>query len=726
MAKQDIEKIVNEHTSTANTRLKHVPAEYYPFLNQQLAALQGGRNLQMQIPQYHTWNQEAPAQNPASFAPQAGLPISLSGDRQAVAETRAAIDRQVQQLQRQLTLDQMPVERGRHQFIFGDKGTSLNEFVADTGCSIILPPDGDDSETLYIVGPANRINDARERVMDLASSMTMASADISRQFASAPRGAQIHARDVTRYLQQQQAIKQLERAHNASIVPDENGLWNIYAPDNKAAMKARADIMSLVGAHPPSRFQPVQVDPFYHAHIRENAARQIRDNHGVRVIIPDDLEDSPVILVYEDRAPSPEYQFPRAPPQAAEVKAFQQALQDAQKEILGLMSGNAEIVSRDVEAPAKFHDKIRRHVDRHHQSASAGQIPVQVQYGGPRSAAARRAPAPSVALRGPQDSVDGLMQSLLAFIEQEKQDELERGFTLTFDFPQQHANHLIGRKGENINRLREEFGVDIQLNDGKCEIKGPEAKANACKKHVLELAKKFEDEATHHIHVPAQYHRDLIGAQGSQVNRLQDRYSVRVNFPRNRQGGDGEGADDSKRGNQQQPNEVIIKGPSRGADACRDEILSLLQYFKDNSHTATVSVAQNQLPSLIGSGGKEMEALRLETGAQIDVPGSRDAASPSGRAEIKIKGSKKAVEDAKKLIEEKAKVFDNTVTRNLEVERKHHRFIIGSGGEFTSRCGHIRHANLNYRLQHPQHHPPSRRTRGPASTQPHDSLSQER
>lgn len=686
MAKQDIEKIVNEHTSSASTRLKHIPAEYYPFLNQQVAALQGGRNLQMQIPQYHTWNQEAPAQNPASFIPQAQLPISISGDRQAVAEIRADIDRQVQQLQRQLALEQFSVERGRHQFIFGDRGTSLNDFVRDTGCSVILPPDHDDSETLHIIGPAERINEARDRIIDLASAMNSASADISRQFANAPRGANVHARDVTRYLQQQQAIKQLERTHNASIVPDSNGRWNIYAPDNKTTMKARADIMSLVGAHPPSRFHPVQVDPFYHSHIRDQAARQIRDNHGVRVIIPDDSEDSPVLLVYEDRAPSPDYQFPRAPPQAADVKVFQQALQDAQKEILALMSGNAEIVSKDVEAPVKFHDKIRRHVDRHHQSIGGDQIPVQVQYGGSRSAAPRRAPAPSVALRGPQDSVDGLMQSLLAFIEQEKQDELERGFTLTFDFPQQHANHLIGRKGENINRLREEFDVDIQLNDGKCEIKGPEAKANACKKHVLELAKKFEDETTHHLHVPAQYHRDLIGAQGAQVNRLQDRYSVRVNFPRNKQGGDEEGADDAaaaKRGNQQ-PNEVIIKGPSRGADACRDELLSLLQYVKDNSHTATVSVAQNQLPSLIGSGGKEMEALRLETGAQIDVPGSKDAASPSGRAEIKIKGSKKAVEDAKKLIEEKAKVFDNTVTRNLDVERKHHRLIIGSGGEFIS------------------------------------------
>lgn len=684
MAKQDIEKIVNEHTSTSNTRLKHVPAEYYPFLNQRLPTLQGGRNLQMQIPQYHTWSQEAPAQTPASFTPQAGLPISLSGDRQAVAEIRAEIDRQVQQLQRQLLLEEMPVERGRHQFIFGDKGTSLNEFVKDTGCSVILPPDHDDSETLYIVGPAEKIETAKERVLDLASSMTMASADISRQFANAPRGAHVHARDVTRYLSQQQAIKQLEQAHNASIVPDSSGQWNIYAPDNKTAMKARADIMSLVGGHPPSRFQPVQVDPFYHAHIRDQAARQIRDSHGVRVIIPDDLDESPVLLVYEDRAPSPEYQFPRAPPQAAEVKAFQQALQDAQAEILALMSGNAEIISKDVEAPAKFHDKIRRHVDRHHQSIPAGQIPVQVQYGGPRSAGPRRGPVPSVGLRGPQDSVDSLMQSLLAFIEQEKQDELERGFTLSFDFPQQHANHLIGRKGENINRLREEFDVDIQLNDGKCEIKGPEAKANACKKHVLELAKKFEDETTHHLHVPAQYHRDLIGAQGSQVNRLQDRYSVRVNFPRNKPDEDGgDEAAAAKRGNQQ-PNEVIIKGPSRGADACRDELLSLLQYVKDNSHTATVSVAQSQLPSLIGSGGKEMEALRLETGAQIDVPGSKDAASPSGRAEIKIKGSKKAVEDAKKLIEEKSKVFDNTITRNLDVDRKHHRLIIGAGGESES------------------------------------------
>lgn len=694
MAKQDIERIVNEHTSSVNTRLKHIPPEYYPFLagphNTRANALQEGRDLRMQIPQYHTWNEQAPPQTPAGFVPQAGLPIQLSGDRQAVAEARAEIERQVQELQRQLALEQMTIERARHQFIVGEMGTSLHDFLHETGCSVILPPDGDDSEMLTIVGPPDRIEEGMNKIMDLATSMSMSTADIAKQHANAPRGAQAHARDITRYLQQREAIEQLERMHNARIVPDSTGAWQIFARDGKNAMKARSDIMNLISGHPPARFHPLDVDPFYHQHLREQAASQIREQHGVRVIVPDEGDDSPVLLVFEERAPSPGYQLPRRQPTAQDVQAFELALQQAQQEILGLMTGREEIVSRDVEAPVKFHDKIRRHVDRHHSGLPEGSIPLQVLYGGPRQPQQpqRRNLAPNVNLRGPQNDVDALMQSLLAFIEQEEKDELERGFTLTFDFPQQFANHIIGRRGETITRLREEFDVEIQVNEGKCEIKGPEAKANACKKHILDMIKKLEDEATHHLNIPAQYHRDLIGPQGTQVNRLQERYNVRVNFPKTRQAADEDASEAgdsvSMRRSNQQPNEVIIKGPSKGADACRDELLSLLQYVKDNSFTATVSVAQNQLPSLIGAGGKEMEAMRLQTGAQIDVPGSREAASPTGRAEIKIKGSKKAVEEAKKLIEEKAKIFDNTVTRNLDVDRRYHRLIIGPQGKLPS------------------------------------------
>lgn len=696
MARQDIMKIVDEHTSSLTQRLKHIPAEYYPFLagphNARINELEQANDLRVQIPHYHTWSEQAPPQapanrQPASFAPQAGLPIQLAGDRKAVAEARAQLDRQVQELQRQLTLEQLAIERGRHQFIVGDKGYSMHDFLAETGCAVILPPDSNDSEELTIVGPPERLQEGIDKIMDLAASMHSSAVDVAKQHPNAPRGAQAHARDLMRYLQQRQAMEQIEGTYDARIVPDSTAGFQIYARDPKNAMKARADMMNLISGHPPTRFSPMDVDPFYHQHLRQQAASQIRDQYGVHVVVPEEFDEAPqVLLVYEGPESPPSYEFPRRQPSASDAQNFQKALQEAQQHLLGLMGGQQDITSKDVDAPVKFHDKIRRHVDRHQQGLPSDQIPVQVLYGGPRTQVPRRAPAPSLSMRGPSDAVDALTQSLLAFIEQEKQDELERGFTLEFDFPQKFANILIGRKGENINKLREEFDVDIQLNEGKCEIKGPEAKANACKAHIISMAKKLEDEASYVLNIPPQFHRDLIGAQGSQVNRLQDRYNVRVNFPRTRQAADDEASNADgdtapSRRNNQAPNEVMVKGPKRGADECRDELLSLLQYLKDNSHTATVSVAQNQLPSLIGSGGREMEALRLETGAQIDVPGSRDAVDPSGRAEIRLKGSKAAVENAKKLLEQRAKAFDDTITRNLEIDRKYHRNIIGSQGK---------------------------------------------
>ncbi len=301
-----------------------------------------------------------------------------------------------------------------------------------------------------------------------------------------------------------------------------------------------------------------------------------------------------------------------------------------------------------------------------------------------------------VSLRGPADDVDALAARILELVEEEKINERERGYTTTFDYPQKYANFLIGKKGENIRKIREEFDVEVQINDGKVEVKGPKMKAEAAKSQIIALGKRLEDEATHILKIKPQYHRDLIGAKGSQVHRLQDRYNVRVNFPRTvsvvSANDDQSNVDNSSEvdGGQryqrpaQAPDEVVIRGPKRGADEAREELLSLLQWTIDNSHTASVSVAQNQIPSLIGQGGREMENMRLATGAQIDVPGLRENVDPSGRAEIRIKGTKKQVEEAKTMLERRAKVFDDTIVRTLQVDKKFHKAIIGAGGKCTS------------------------------------------
>ena len=293
-------------------------------------------------------------------------------------------------------------------------------------------------------------------------------------------------------------------------------------------------------------------------------------------------------------------------------------------------------------------------------------------------------------LRGPSDAVEMLSEKIAAFVETERQEESERGHITSFDFPQKYANYLIGRRGENINKYREEFDVDIHVKDGKVEITGPKAKADAAKSRIVNLGKKLEDEATHILKIKPEYHRDMIGAKGSQVNQLQRKYNVRVHFPRSAPALDDDRsiADDASeagstrnRRPNQAPDEVIVRGPRKGADEARDELLNLLQWTLDNSHKSTVSVAQAQLPSLIGQGGREMESVRLSTGAQIDVPGSRDVADSNGRVQIHIKGSKKQVEDAKKVLEQRAKVFDSNITRHVNVDKKYHKALIGGGGK---------------------------------------------
>jgi predicted PilT family ATPase len=691
MARREIDAIVNERTSTVNLRLKDIPAEFYPFLagpqNRHTNNLTQGKDIDIKIPEYYMWQSQAPPQNarnqPGNFVPQADFPIRISGERVAAQQAQAELERRVQQLRQRLAVDQRSIERGRHQFLVGDRGGSLHDFLEETGCSLVLPPNSDDSEEVYIVGPPDKIEQGIAKLEDLAASMTMATADAAREHRGP--NAQAHAHNLTRYLRQREALAELERLHEVSIVAptDRDGPtgYELYARDGKNSMKARGDIMSVFGAHPPSRFSTANVDPFYHQHLRQRVAPQIRQDTGVHVVFPEEGEESPeLILVYESRDPYEQYSIPRGKPQNDEINAYKKALQEASELIDRLTRNQPQITSRDLEASQKFHKKIEQFVREEQEGLAQDQVPVQVLFGGRRPEAAGRS-KDSFAIRGPSNAVDDFNAKILAFIEQAEKDELERGHITTFDFPQKYASHLVGKGGENIQKLRQKFDVDVQIDDGKVTLKGPSQKAEACKKEILSQAKKLEDEATHILKIKPDYHRELIGAQGKQVERLQTRYGVRVNFPRRAKNDDAEDATSQRNTKgSQKADEVIVRGPKKGADEARDEILSLLQYIIDNSNTDTISVAQSQIPQLIGSGGREMENLRLTTGAQIDVPGAREGADPSGRAEIKIKGTKQQVQEAKKILQERVKVFDDTVTETLDVDRKLHRNLIGGQG----------------------------------------------
>ncbi|EGX90950.1 RNA binding effector protein Scp160, putative [Cordyceps militaris CM01] len=686
-ARNEILKIAHERSAAAQTKVRGIPAAFYPFLagpsNSLAQALEEAHGVQIRIPPHQHLSSgpapvpAAPGQRPV-FHP-AGADdehIQLAGDRIAVQNVRAEIERQVAELHKQLELEQLSIQRGRHQFIIGNRGIPMEDFFADTGCAILLPSD-DEDDLITIVGPPDQVQVGVEKAMDLAMGMQMSNIDLSRFHRTAPSGAAVHAANITRYLRERREIDRIEKLYSTHIntpFSQDGALpWELYSRDGKNAIRAQSEITGIINGHPPARMQNVNVDPFFHQHLRVDVSPRLKKEHGVQLVIPETSDPSgAVLLVFEGPSGAEsDYQPPRVKPSEAELADFQKGLADAQKYILDLIGQQESLTSVALDVPAKFHEKLRRFIKKEQENRAANQIPIRVTKAGT-----------TVTLRGPSSAVNSLAAKATAFVEQEKQDDKERGFTLSFEFPQKYANHLIGKGGSNIKELRDRFDVEIQVQDGKVELKGPKAKAETARTYIQNLGRTLADETSYTLKIDPKYHRELIGTQGTQINRLQNRYKVLIFFPRSAKNASDDQSnadatsDAGKARRQQAPDEVIIRGPKKGADEARDEIFSLHKYLEEHSAIATVPIQQKQVGSLIGQGGAALDELRQLTGARIDVPADRD----TDTVEISIKGTASQVAKAKKALEEKRAIFDDTVVKTVDVEKKHHRALIGTSG----------------------------------------------
>jgi hypothetical protein len=287
------------------------------------------------------------------------MPIRISGDRLAAQQAREEIERWVEELKRQITAEEISVDRGRHRFILGGRGDLLHEFLRETGCAVVLPPSSENREILTITGPRSRLDDGINKVFELAGSMHSANVDISRIHLDTPHGPQVHARNLTRYLEQRKEIERLERSFDAHIaLPTDGGpvIWEIYSRIGKNIYPARAEITNIVNAHPPARFGYVEMDPFYHPHVRQQSAHIVKDNYGVHLVFPEESEDNhQILLVYEGKpVPGRDYELPKKPPSTAELSEAESELQEAREHLLGLVREQEEIVKQSMEVPKKY------------------------------------------------------------------------------------------------------------------------------------------------------------------------------------------------------------------------------------------------------------------------------------------------------------------------------------------------------------------------------------
>merc|ERR1712079_662150 len=353
-----------------------------------------------------------------------------------------------------------------------------------------------------------------------------------------------------------------------------------------------------------------------------------------------------------------------------------------------------------------------------------------------------RASSNCIRIEGNKDGVKQAKEELETLVSK-MQNEREKDLIIEARFHRQ----LIGPKGENIQKIREEFeAVQISFPDlgSKSDIvklRGPREDVDKCSRHFNKLTKELL-ESGYQTKVPIfkQFHKFVISKGGANIRRIRDETDTRIDLPDSTTDSDmititgkKENVVKAVEAIQQIQSEmanivakeimipakihntvigaggkliqsimsecggVAIKFPENGSGSDKvtvrgpvddvEKAIKLLRELSDEKQLSGISAEVKAKPQhhkfLIGHAGCHIQKIRDDTGARIIFPGSGDA----DRESITIIGTKEAVAKAKADLEARILELDNIVEDSMTVDPKHHRYFVARRGEVLRKIG---------------------------------------
>jgi len=631
---------------------------------------------------------------PPSFSDPSG-PIQIIGEKSAVEEVVGQIKTKINTLEASnYPIHGIDVGPFRVQIFTKDNNQIINEVFVETGCATIIPPDG--INKVYIIGPSARIPEAMNAISQKLEENKILTLDLCKAFANAPNGAMAHAIDVVRHARETTAVKDIEKECDVDLTyPSPEVLHSLHkscfisiiGKSKEYVEAATKRVKEIFGGYTPNRVAHIQVEPLHFKYITGKdgkGSKKIAASTSVELLFPEDPEDDQIALIYEG--------------QSTDATDISEALEKAKGEINELVKGQAEIIKKVLDVLQELvqiacrttgstltgpreHEKIRG--ERGTIINALNPSSVFVQFGASKARLGRLAPEASenientITLRGPPSNVAATAANIKQFLSDTQGKATPDIVSEPFDYPKQFSGSLIGSKGANINKLREDLGVDIKLSEGSGEIRGVKVCIDAARRKLNTQIKELRDKAVIPIKIPQQFHSIIIGSEGSTVRRLEERYNVRINFPK--------AAKSDEDGPRQAPDEIVIRGSKKGAEEARQEITDLWKYEAENAHTATITVLSRSVGYMFKNASKDIKQLRDESSARISIPQEDKNADFESTVEIRIRGKKQDVAHAQMVLSRIAKNAEDTTARTINVDKKYHRSLIGPGGMLTSR-----------------------------------------
>lgn len=588
--------------------------------------------------------------------------ISIQGLRDDVLIKKNEIVSQLNDLKIKIKTETKSIPKKVHQFIKPD------EIYKQFNVVIGIPKgEIDDEELVSFVGLPSDINAAIQHARNTTSQFIIDSLDISR----AHGGNVDHARALAAYFSHAGLLNKIGEEFNTIISAPpfdklvsrnlKNVSIDISAPktSTQSIKDSRKKIVELVNGLAPTRIRFVNdVVPFFAkrvASITESSSKT-QNVHVVPLSFLAENKTNEIILVALDNeddefAPSQEEINARLDV----VDHSLDELRKAQSELKSVVLDVENDKQQFIEGPNGT--TLKTLLNSFNDGSSA--IVLKLHYNGDL-------PSPDkVYIQGTKTDVGKVEKEIQALLKDAEDLKDIYSFKSEIHVPKNVLPRLIGKNGGHLNTLRDQFGVNIDVEkDPQGEkaaltITGYKFNVKEAEHDILQSSKRWADEVTKTVIVPQKYHGSIIGQGGQYVKRLQDKYNVRINFT--------QGVDD-----------VVIRGPSRGAIKAEEEVKELVDYFIENGYTKEIQVPTEALSRIIGKNGETMNGIAADAGVEIDVKDNDDKESEFGS--VLLTGSRKGLKEAETKILAIVKEFQDTITVELEVDPKYFRDILGARG----------------------------------------------
>ncbi|KAL0073706.1 hypothetical protein F4703DRAFT_1763827 [Phycomyces blakesleeanus] len=577
IAQAEIEAIVGDKTAKQTIKLENFHYKYHLLLagpqNGALKSIEETLGVKVQTPPIVTGYDVLVEGKVRDNA------FVLSGDKEKVQQAKQILEDRYNSLEKDTKTVNLSVSKRQHKYLIGKNGSTLREIFDKSGCSVELPASTDASEEVTIRGHNDCIINGLTAVLEKSNAVHVAVLDIPSIFTSVPNPQQ-HSKNVLKYIVKSGHLKKIEQDHDVEIsVPRADALGKsvpleFVSKVEKNGVSAYQDGFIIFQNLVPALFSTVKVEPHLYHYISVRHGKQlqrIKARYSVAILVPDN-ENEEILIVYEGK---------EGDDQETKLSEAKEALDAVTAEIKKIASDSSDYISNSITIPAKFHRAILGPKGTTLNAILGEDSTVVVRFGG--------ANEDEVIIRGTSSEVKRTIEELNKVHNEAKYDDFSNSYTAEFEIPVAFSPHVIGKSGSNINKLKDDLGVRIDISDPnksengetivkskkkndqkvKIIINGIKTNVEAAKERISAMVSNLADQVTLSLSVPKEFHRFLIGPSGRFVKKLEDKYNVYIKFPK------------SFSTETEDPDVITIRGRKKEASAAKDELFELYEYEKD-------------------------------------------------------------------------------------------------------------------------------------------------